>query len=58
MNQTVDEKILEQIVLSVSDRLDVTPDEIRMDAHLANDLGLDSLDQVENVFDHRKKLKM
>lgn len=57
MNQTVDEKILEQIVLSISDRLDVTPDEIRMDAHLANDLGLDSLDQIEMFLTIERNLK-
>lgn len=57
MNQTVDEKILEQILLSISDRLDVTPDEIRMDAHLANDLGLDSLDQVEMFLTIERNLK-
>ncbi len=57
MDQTLDEKILEQIVLSISDRLDVTPDEIRMDAHLANDLGLDSLDQVEMFLTIERNLK-
>ena len=47
MNQTVDEKILEQIRPYIIDKLNVRPDDVTLAADLQNDLGADSLDMVE-----------
>ena len=47
MNQTVDEKILEQIRPYIVDKLDVEPADVTLDADFEKDLHADSLDRVE-----------
>lgn len=47
MNQTVDEKIFEQIAPYIADKLGLDQREVTRDADLQNDLGADSLDMVE-----------
>ncbi len=47
MNQTVDEKIFEQIAPYIADKLGLDQREVIREADLQNDLGADSLDMVE-----------
>ena len=47
MNQTVDEKIFEQIAPYIADKLGLDQCEVIREADLQNDLGADSLDMVE-----------
>ena len=55
MNQTVDEKILEQIRPYITDKLDVLPDDVTLEADLPNDLGADSLDTIEIIMEFERK---
>ena len=55
MNQTVDEKILEQIRPYIVDKLDVLPDDVTLEADLQNDLGADSLDTIEIIMEFERK---
>ena len=47
MDQTLDEKILEQIRPYIVDKLDVEPADVTLDADFEKDLHADSLDRVE-----------
>ena len=55
MNQTLDEKILEQIRPYLTDKLGVLPDDVTLSADLSNDLGADSLDMIEIIMEFEKK---
>lgn len=55
MNQTVDEKILEQIRPYIVDKLGVDPEEVTLEADLPNDLGADSLDMIEIIMEFDKE---
>ena len=50
--------ILDQIVPIIAGKLGVDPAEIKMVSHFANDLGADSLDQVELMMDFEKMLHL
>ncbi|TSJ80576.1 MAG: acyl carrier protein [Candidatus Cardinium sp.] len=45
------EDIMATVVAVVVDKLNVSPQEVVLTAHFANDLGADSLDQVELVME-------
>jgi acyl carrier protein len=47
-------EIAEQIVPIIAEKLGVNPSEVTMDASFTNDLGADSLDTVELIFDFEK----
>lgn len=51
-------KIQEKIIPIIVERLNVAPEEVHLDAHFANDLGADSLDQVELVMELEKKFNI
>jgi len=55
MNQTLDEQILEQIRPYITNKLDVLPDDVTLEADLPNDLGADSLDTIEIIMEFERK---
>jgi len=55
MNKTIDEQILEQIRPYITDKLDVLPDDVTLEADLSNDLGADSLDTIEIIMEFERK---
>lgn len=52
------EDIMAQVVAVVVDKLNVSAQEVLSTAHFANNLGADSLDQVELVMELEKKFNV